>query len=89
MRYPVTPRRTVEELSRIRRLQRAAERQGATLHMSRRRDVHARDFDRYWIVTADGTLVGIEDGKWAALTLDQVEELLGGRLRNRARTGAA
>lgn len=54
------------------RLRRAAARQGLTLSRSRRRDPRARDFGRYWLADADGTLRCDEGG----LTIDQVEEQL-------------
>jgi len=75
--------------SRERRLRNRAQRQRATLHRSTLRDRSAYGYGRYYLRLHDGSLIGIEDGGWAVLTLDQVEALLDAGLHRAGQVTAA
>jgi hypothetical protein len=64
----------VEKGEKVRelRLRRAAQRQGLTLTRSRRRDVRALDYGKYWLSDARKALVSPEQG----MSLDEVETFL-------------
>jgi len=65
------------EKVRENRLRAMAERQGLSLHKSRRRDPRAMDFDRWMIVDAfTNSIVAGELNTPRALSLDEVEEWL-------------
>ena len=68
--------------SREARLRRAADRQGMTLHRSRRRDPHALTYGRYWLIALDGRVIGADPGRLVGdppgLTMDEVEAILTG-----------
>jgi hypothetical protein len=55
------------------RLRRMAERQGLTLHKSRRRDPHALDFGHYWLAKDAKPVAGTR-----ARGLDHIEAYLKG-----------
>jgi len=63
------------------RLRRTADRRGLRLERSRRRDPHAVDYDRYWLLDlATGAVVaGASPIGRPAWTLDQVEAYLTGQ----------
>jgi hypothetical protein len=68
-----------DEKVRENRLRRMAERQGYTLHKSRRRDPLALDFDRWTIVGEDERVIAGADGAGRpTMSLDQVEAHLNG-----------
>jgi len=68
-----------DEKVRENRLRRMAERQGYTLHKSRRRDPRALDFDRWMIVGENGRVVaGADSAGRPTMSLDQVEAHLTG-----------
>ena len=73
---------TTRDLSREKRLRRAAQRQGLTLTRSSRRDPRAIDFGRWWITDqASGALIapaGATDVARRGLSLDDVEAYLFG-----------
>jgi hypothetical protein len=58
------------------RLRDAARRQKAVLRKSGRKDPRALDYDRFWIVLGDGTVIGQDADGWATLTATDVEALL-------------
>jgi len=62
--------------SRERKLRYAAGRQRATLYKSRLKDPNAYGYGRYWLVTHDGTRIGVDEQNFPVLTLDDVERLL-------------
>lgn len=62
----------VDEKVRENRLRRAANRQGLTLTRSRRRDRHALDYGKYWLLAANGDHVTASDG----VDLDEIERYL-------------
>lgn len=67
------------EKVRENRLRAMAERQGLSLHKSRRRDPRAMDFDRWMIVDAfTNSIVAGELNTPRALSLDEVEAYLKG-----------
>jgi hypothetical protein len=65
-----------EEKIRENRLRRVGARRGIRLAKSRRRDEHALDFGRYWLIDSrSGTVIA--GGQWG-VSLDEVEEELSG-----------
>ena len=59
-------------------VRRAARRQGLEVTKSRQRDPRGLLFGRWWIVAADGVVVGASKvGERPGLTLEEVEEYLG------------
>lgn len=71
---------TTRDLSREKRLRRAAQRQGLHLTRSSRRDPRALDFGRWWITDAStGALItpaGSTDVARRGLTLEDIEAWL-------------
>ena len=72
-----------ETKTREARLRRAAERQGMILHRSRRRDLRALAYGRYWLEdTIARTVHGAGErgrvGDLPGLSMDEVEKILDG-----------
>jgi len=63
----------VEQAEKVReiRLRRMAERQGLRLSRSRRRDVRALDYGKYWLHRGDEAVTPAE-----GMTLDEIEDYL-------------
>lgn len=67
----------MSEVSKVRenRARRMAARQGLALVKSRRRDEHALDYGRYWLLSPHNSNALVAGGEWG-ITLEEVEHEL-------------